>query len=151
MRIRTETVLDCAAQRAWELIIQVSTTCQISLPLLRLEAAEGTFPALFTEKSTLLCRPYLHGRTEMPVRTIFCERVDSQAMFIQTRESDRKIATWDHLMRVTPIPSVSGQSRCLYLDEVEIQAGLSTMVVAAWAKYLYRHRQRRLQELAKAN
>jgi hypothetical protein len=40
-------------------------------------------------------------------------------------------------------------SRSLYRDTIEIDAGILTFVVWAWANWLYRHRQRRWRALAK--
>jgi hypothetical protein len=40
-------------------------------------------------------------------------------------------------------------SRSFYRDTVEIDAGILTFVVWAWANWLYRHRQRRWRALAK--
>ncbi|MBY4891738.1 hypothetical protein KUL25_03040 [Rhodobacteraceae bacterium N5(2021)] len=54
------------------------------------------------------------------------------------------IARWDH--RLTAIADGTGRTR--YTDRVEIEAGWKTALVAAFARALFAHRQRRLHHLA---
>ena len=51
---------------------------------------------------------------------------------------------WDHRVREPPL----GEGRCRYFDEVEIEAGPLTAVVWLFARWFYRHRQRRWQAVA---
>lgn len=51
---------------------------------------------------------------------------------------------WDHLIMITP----DGDTRCLYVDSVEIEAGVLTPFVWAFARVFYGHRQRRWRRLA---
>jgi hypothetical protein len=53
------------------------------------------------------------------------------------------ISKWDHTIIVHKT-----SDGCLYRDHVEIKAGLFTPVVWAFASLFYRHRQRRLRQLA---
>jgi hypothetical protein len=52
--------------------------------------------------------------------------------------------TWDHEIMVAPL----GDGRTRYTDRVVVRAGLLTPLVAVFAHALYRHRQRRLRQLA---
>ena len=56
----------------------------------------------------------------------------------------RNIAVWDHLITVAP----DGDGT-LYTDKVAIDAGWRTPLVAAFARNLYTHRQRRWQRLVR--
>ncbi|HUR47928.1 MAG TPA: hypothetical protein VMY88_00155 [Acidimicrobiales bacterium] len=68
---------------------------------------------------------YLLGVVPLGPHTIFCERIDSGARTIQTRESGPRVRRWDHQMRVRPSPD----GRTLYSDEIIIEAGWLTGLV----------------------
>jgi hypothetical protein len=53
---------------------------------------------------------------------------------------------WDHVIRLRAAPDGAGT---LYRDEVDIEAGLLTLPVWAFASLLYRWRQRRWRRLAR--
>ena len=58
------------------------------------------------------------------------------------------IKRWDHWIIIRPHASGSGTS---YTDRVHIEAGLLTPIIAAYARFFYKHRQRRWRELAALN
>jgi hypothetical protein len=51
----------------------------------------------------------------------------------------------DHLVSITPLDD----SRSIYRDTIDIEAGSLNWVIWAWANWFYRHRQRRWRALAK--
>jgi hypothetical protein len=69
--------------------------------------------------------------------------VDGDKMQIDTRESGVSIQAWNHSMKVQPI----SETRCRYEDRIELQAGLLTPVVWAFASLFYRYRQSRWRQL----
>ena len=74
------------------------------------------------------------------------ETIDQASYRLQSRERDPLIARWDHLVSIKPLD----ESRSLYRDTIEIDAGKLTFIVWAWANWFYRHRQRRWRALAKS-
>ena len=72
------------------------------------------------------------------------ERIDQNAGEMRTRESDQLCCRWDHCIRVKPLSN--GQTG--YSDTVEIDAGWLTPLVWLFARWFYRHRQRRWQKIA---
>ena len=55
------------------------------------------------------------------------------------------IRRWDHLITIEPGPD--GSSAC-YTDELTLEAGFLTPVVALFVRLFFAHRQRRLRKLA---
>jgi hypothetical protein len=76
---------------------------------------------------------------------VLIEKIDQKNYEIQSREHDPLIARWDHLISIKPLDD----SRSIYRDSIDIDAGSLTFVVWAGANWFYRHRQRRWRALAK--
>jgi hypothetical protein len=146
MKVHVECVLPCPAEKAWDVVQRPALLLEVVRPLLGLAPVDAPrFPERWVEGSTVRCRSYLFGLIPFGVRTIFLERIDPAAGEIQTREHDRSIRRWDHLIRVRP----AGEGRTRYSDEVVIEAGWATFLVWLFARWLYRHRQRRWREVAR--
>jgi hypothetical protein len=63
----------------------------------------------------------------------------------KSREHDPVVTRWDHLVSIKALD----ESRSVYRDTINIDAGKITFLVWAWASWFYRHRQRRWRELAR--
>jgi hypothetical protein len=73
------------------------------------------------------------------------ERIDPAAREIQSREHDRLVHRWDHLIRVR----ATADGRTRYSDDIDIGAGPLTPLVWLFANFFYRHRQRKWRLVAK--
>ena len=69
---------------------------------------------------------------------------DGGTRFVRDNGRSALIKTWDHLISITP----REDGRTDYEDRLDIEAGVLTQGVAAWAKGFYAHRQRRWARLA---
>ncbi len=145
MRVHVESLLDCDAETAWT-AVQLSETLQkVSRPMVVVAALrKQQLPERWEQGATVRFRTLLLGVIPFGVRTVFFERIDADAMRIQTREHDAMIKTWDHQMHVVS----AGEGKCKYSDDVEIKAGVLTLIVWMFAGLYYRHRQRRWRRLA---
>jgi hypothetical protein len=70
--------------------------------------------------------------------------VEADDTHVMTNESGGFVRVWNHDARFKPL----GPARCSYTDTIEIDAGLLTPLVVAWAHMQYRVRQRRWRQLA---
>jgi hypothetical protein len=70
--------------------------------------------------------------------------VDPENMNISSQEEGGPVRRWNHRKW---IEAVSAKS-CLYTDEIDIDAGLLTWLIWAYAHVFYRYRQRRMRHLA---
>jgi len=66
-----------------------------------------------------------------------------EARFIRDNGYGPLIRRWDHWITIGPAPS----GGTAYTDRVEIEAGLLTPLIAAFARLFYAHRQRRWRAL----
>ena len=78
----------------------------------------------------------LFGVIPLGTHTIKIERFDQES--IQSRESNRFVPVWDHLIT---LKEYGDQTE--YTDEVVIHAGWKTVFIWLWAKAFYTHRQRK--------
>jgi hypothetical protein len=145
MRVDVATVLDCPAAKAWHAVQNSSLLRHVIWPLARVVPVGAPFPERWSEGLTVQCKSFVLGVIPIGVRTLHFETIDHQTYRIQTREHDRLIARWDHLISVKPLDD----ARSTYRDTIDIDAGNLTFVIGAWANWFYRHRQRRWRALAK--
>lgn len=146
MRVHVETVLPCSADAAWSEVCKSSLLVEIASPLVTFAAsAEGPIPETWCEGETVRIRSFLFGVLPLGTRTLFFEQIDPERRQIQTRERDRLVRRWDHLISLEE--AAPGTVR--YTDDVEIHAGMFTPGLWLFAMWFYRHRQRRWRRLAK--
>lgn len=145
MRVDVSTVLECSADQAWGEVQTSALLLHVIWPWARITPVGGDFPERWPEGKEIKCRSYLFGLIPMGVRTLLLERIDPVRRQIQSREHDPLIRRWDHLIAIEP----RGEAQAFYRDTIEIDAGIFTLVVWAWANGFYRHRQRRWRALAK--
>lgn len=140
MRVFVESILPYHADRAWAAVQKISLLQEVVQPLIEIRPLpDEQLPKHWATGQTVRCRLFLFRLIPLGVRTLHFERVDSATREIATREHDRLVRRWDHRIRVTPL----NDATCKYSDEIEIEAGLLTPLVALFAKFFYRHRQRR--------
>jgi hypothetical protein len=146
MKVYVETVLECSPELAWAEVQTSGLLREVMYPWLRFVPPRGaTFPFRWEQNTIVFGRCYLFGLLPTGMRSIRFERIDSARRQIQTHETDRLVDRWDHLISIREAPD--GQS--LYSDEIEIEAGCLTWIVATFARHFYRHRQRRWRKIAR--
>jgi len=146
VRVELETILDCSADVAWREVQTSRLLSDVCFPIVMFGRVDGQgLPDQWPAGESIHCRSYLFGMIPLGKRRIQFERIDHEAREIQSRESDSLVARWDHLIRIAPL----GPGQCVYRDEVDIEAGRRTGIVAWFARKFYSHRQRRWQDVAR--
>jgi hypothetical protein len=146
MIVDVSTVLNCSATKAWNEVQKSSLLLHVIWPLVRFVPNGAPFPERWSEGLTIQCKLFVFGVIPMGVHTVHIEKIDQGNYEIQSREHDPLIARWDHLISIKPL----GDLQSTYRDTIDVDAGILTFVVWAWANWFYRHRQRRWRALAKA-
>lgn len=86
----------------------------------------------------------LFGVVPFSKHRLMVESIDDDQQTIVSDERGGPIRIWRHEIVVTGID----EHRCSYEDRIQIDAGVLTPLVAAYAKVFYRYRQRRWHLLA---
>ncbi len=102
-------------------------------------------PETWSQDTTIQIECRLFGSLPLATRTLFFERVDDHSRQIQTREHDRLVRRWDHLISIDE----REDGTTLYSDSVEIDAGILILPFWLFAQLFYHHRQRRWRRLAR--
>jgi len=136
--------LDAPAQEVWELLKRKQTLLYVTRGMMGWPDA-GVWPEEWREGAKVTGRlRFFHivpgWRHELRV-----VRVDGGRGELRTEEGGGFVRTWNHLLKVEPLPA----ERSRYTDEIELDAGVFTPVVWAFAQIFYRYRQARWRSLAR--
>jgi len=140
-RIERSVALPIAAPTAWRLMRRSATFAFVAAPLLRVR---DPLPERFAAGESLRLRLAVPGGLPAGWHELRVESVDEGELAIQTRERGPLLRRWDHRLSVV----ATGAASCRYTDEVELDAGRLTALVAPLARAFFAHRQRRWGALA---
>lgn len=143
--VRVSTHLAASPEDVWQLLKRPSTLVHVARGFLRFSGA-ARFPAEWQEGMGVVTRYWLFGCIPMPWRHhLSIERVDEAEGEVESREYGGPIRIWNHRIAVTP----KGRGTH-YVDEIDIDAGVLTGLVAVFANLFYRYRQARWRRLARS-
>ncbi len=102
------------------------------------------WPATFHEGQVIETRLLLFNVVPAWKHTLRLVRVDHENMEIASREEGGFIRRWNHRKWIEARSDCS----CLYTDEIDIHAGMLTVLIWAYAQVFNRYRQRRMRRLS---
>ncbi len=141
--ITVVTELDAPADVIWATVQRPEAFVHVAGAMLRYPAAERHAGPWRVDDETegwaFLLRLIPFSR-----HTIRVVHIDHDAMTFLTEEGGGLVRMWKHHIAVETLPD--GRSR--YADRIDIDAGILTPAVAAFARLFYRYRQRRWRALA---
>ncbi len=139
MIVRVSTELEVPAEAACELAQKPAVFRHVVWPLFTISA----LPDRLQEGDEISARLYFFGF--LPAWKHHLRLVSVGPREIYSNEHGGPVSTWNHRLTFEPL----SESRCRYTDEVEIEAGLSTLPTILFAHLAYRWRQRRWRALAR--
>lgn len=141
--IAVSTHLDCSPEAAFEALGSIQAFVHVAKGAVRFPAAEDVVEPLQVGDE-VVGWTFLFRYLPIARHTLRIVELDHHARRLVSNEHGGLVKRWDHTITVEPLPD--GGSR--YEDQIDIDAGLFTPVVAAFAHVFYRHRQRRWRRLA---
>jgi len=147
--ITVASMFDAAPEAVWEKLSNLDTLMWICRPRASFSLVSGDLAdgGKWRQGVVYRFRLRLHGVIPMGIHEIVIERIDRERMEIQSREHNKIVTTWNHL--ITLRRTDDGKTR--YTDVVELYASVFTRAVALWSRSFYRHRQRRWRRLLAGN
>ena len=139
-RIRTD--LPTSAERAWRALKKRDTFLYITRGLLGFAGADE-WPQEFRQGDTIETRLLFFHLLPAWRHTLHVVGLHEGNRELTSRESGGPIRQWNHRIVIEPV----AEDRCHYTDEIDIEAGLFTPLVWAYAHAFYRYRQRRWRRL----
>jgi hypothetical protein len=147
MLARISTTFAGTAEQLWDAISRPASLRFVSAPFLHFESlVPGELDGDWVVGKTYALRLYLFGFLPAGEHRITLATIDREANLIESKESGALAPVWNHTIRFHAV----GAGRLQYTDEIEIQAGLRTGVIWAFAHLFYRHRQRRWKKLLRS-
>lgn len=141
MIAKVTTLLDAPAEQAWAAVKKPETLVFVARGMLAFSTER--FPDRWRAGETVQTKLFFFGVVPAWKHRLEVVRVDETRLELYTNERGGAISKWNHRIRVEP----QNGNRCLYVDEIEINAGLLTPFVWLFAQIFYRYRQRRLKTL----
>ena len=138
------TELQASAQTIWSAVKTPAAFRRVTRGVLAMPAIQARSNA-WGEGETIVGWVFLFGFIPFSRHTLHIAVIDDAARRLGSEERGGLLRTWNHDIVVTPI----SEERCMYRDHVELDAGIFTPIVALYAHWFYRTRQRRWRALAK--
>ena len=125
------------------MLLQRDAFLYITRGMLGFKGAEQ-WPEVFEEGQVVEARLLFFNVLPAWKHTLRLVRVDQENMEIASREGGGFVRRWNHRKWIEE----QSESSCLYTDEIDIDAGLLTWLIWAYAHAFYRYRQRRMRKMA---
>ena len=147
MRLTLETVIEAPAEQVWTHLQTPTLLRHVCHPLLAFQPIDPPhWPDQWAERDYAVSMKAFGlmplGRQDIRIRK------DAPSDWPRTVRDDGRgtlVQRWDHLIEIAPL----GESRTRYRDTVDVEAGVLTPFVWAYAAVFYRHRQARWRRLAR--
>jgi ligand-binding SRPBCC domain-containing protein len=142
--VRVSTRLAAPSDLVWDTVKRTDTLRYVTRGLLGF-SAKGDVPERWGEGDAYQLRLLFFGVVPAWRHEIRVVRMDDAAHEVRTEEHGGPVRGWRH--RITVDDEGWGSTR--YMDEVEVDAGVPTPFVWAYAQVFYRYRQWRWRRLAR--
>ncbi|WP_133257221.1 hypothetical protein [Hymenobacter edaphi] len=137
-------MLNCPPEQVWQAVIQPRLLLYVAWPVLRFRpVAPRQLPQTWQDGKYLV-RLYLGGWLPLGTQWIVISQ-DAARYRLRDNGHGPLARVWDHRITLRPL----GAGQTVYTDEVSIDAGLLTPLVAGFAAGFYWWRQRRWVRLVR--
>ncbi|KPQ13865.1 MAG: hypothetical protein HLUCCO18_16675 [Rhodobacteraceae bacterium HLUCCO18] len=142
-KVTCTTILPAPAEKVWSLVQRPETLLFVSRPILTVTPVHGPFPEIWREGDYEVSLRFLGILPIGRQHVVIVHQPGGQGLYRIRDAGHGGIATtWDHLIT---IEAMGEKTR--YTDEVTLDAGWLTPLVALFARGFYAHRQRRWRTL----
>jgi ligand-binding SRPBCC domain-containing protein len=138
LRVKVSTTFNSSADKVWALVRRSDTLLFITRGFLGFSQSEK-FPTQWQEGSTENTRLLFFGHIPAWKHSITFQEINDSNRVLYTQEGGGLVPVWNHLIQVTPVQN----GTCVYIDDVDVKAGLLTILVWLFANVFYRYRQLR--------
>ena len=136
--------LPASADQIWRSLQRTESFRYITRGLLGFQGMDD-WPEHFAEGMEIETRLFFFHAVPGWTHRLRVVRIDHARRELESEEGGGLVRKWNHRIAVEPL----GEDRCLYTDEINIDAGWLTPAVWAYAHAFYRYRQQRWRQLAK--
>ncbi|MDR0684802.1 MAG: hypothetical protein LBF83_06710 [Spirochaetaceae bacterium] len=137
--------LNNSINKIWDKILNIETLIKICKPM-------ATFKITTKEKfikwklnTEYVFKLFIYGFVPFGTHKIILETIDNEENIIKSKEHNNVVKIWNHKITMEK----EGELITNYTDEVEIYAGIFTLIIAIWGIIFYKHRQKKWKAIAK--
>jgi hypothetical protein len=142
VKVRVESIFQCSSDVIWSQVNKIEVLFEIASPILKFKCGESLqMPFQWETDKKYVFRLYLIGIIPLGTHVILVKSINNDQKTIRSEEYGALTKQWNHTISVR---SIRG-NQCLYMDEVNIRAGLMTFPIWCFAKLFYSHRHRKLE------
>lgn len=145
--VELTTLLDCTPEEAFAQVQRSALLDHVAAPLIRFAPRGAPFPEKW-EPGEYRAWMFLFGVMPIGWQAVVISLPEpcGEVRFLRDNGYGPLIRRWDHWIAIGPDPGGAGTR---YIDQVTVDAGMFTPLVAAFARIFYAHRQRRWRALAR--
>ncbi|QGG55033.1 hypothetical protein [Paenibacillus sp. B01] len=146
MLVKVTTIFNCDSEELFHEVKKSKSLLYIAKPLVKfVHSPESPIPEVW-EDGRYLVSMYLLGFIPFGKQWIVIS-VHNDIKHIRDNGYSRLIKKWDHNIHLTKL----GDNKTLYVDTIEINAGILTYFIVLFAHVFYRWRQKRWCKLLNNN
>ena len=128
----------------WEELQKVSSLMYVASPILKFKPQKGhSVPEKWTLGTEYKLKLSLFGIFPLGDHFIKLVELNKEENLIISNERGNLTKTWNHIIKFTAIDDQTIE----YTDEIEISAGILTLLIWLFAHIFYRHRQNKWKKL----
>lgn len=143
MKFKISTFLHCTPAEAYKHALTPRLLMQVAHPMVAFVPLEKNFALDSYPVLKANFKVKLLGFVSIGVHTMrLSTGKNEKGYWIRDNGFSGLCETWDHVMSIDVC-----QEGCCYSDNVEIKAGILTLVICLYARLFYGHRQRRWRRL----
>lgn len=141
MRVVRHSIFSASAGQVWEILQRPETLLYITRGMVSMEMVD--IPDAIKEGAVIRLKIKVLNIPPAIDYEMRFVRIDPAAHVVLTQEHGGLVRHWSHRITVEQLSA----GRCLYTDQIDIDAGFMTPLVGAFARVFYRIRQRRFRDL----
>ena len=146
MIVKTSSILPAHPSIIFEGLQDPEVLIKIASPIMSYKPLDPeTLPPRWEAGKDYFVKLYLFKKIPMGKHRIGIVYFNEEILQAKSDESGAIARLWTHVMTLKPYD----HNATFYADEIEIKAGIWTVLVWLFANYFYRHRQRKWKALLK--
>lgn len=148
-RLTVSSTIPIEITRAWQNVQTPELLQFVGKGMIKFKSVDDEgFPRKWQEGHTYRAKMRVFGFIPFGgIHYLKIVEIDSSNYKISTNEWDKPAKVWNHEIRIKAI----GTDSIYYEDSIEIYGGFMTGFIATFAKFFYKHRQKRWQIVAMEN
>jgi hypothetical protein len=143
MKAMVRTNLPSSAESVWQALLKRDIFLHVTRGMLGFMGSDQ-WPESFHEGLELETRLFFFHLVPGWKHKLRIIRVDNESFELKSEEGGGMVQKWNHDISVIK----RTESSCQYTDEIDIDAGLFTLVIWLYAHVFYRYRQARWRRMA---